>query len=144
MNPRQWNIRERGSISVELVLVAPVLVAVILLLVAGGRLSIASTSLETVAAAAARDASLAPSTADVENLASESAARSLEQMDIPCQSTEVGVDVAAFAGSDVEFDSVTVTVTCIVDLADVALPGLVGSRALVATASSPIDPYREK
>ena len=39
---------------------------------------------------------------------------------------------------------VTATVTCKVDVADLAIPGLPGTRTITATASSPVDAYRER
>ena len=40
--------------------------------------------------------------------------------------------------------SVTATVTCVVNLSDVAVPGLPGTRTITATMSSPLDTYRER
>jgi hypothetical protein len=40
--------------------------------------------------------------------------------------------------------SVTATVTCVVNLSDVAIPGLPGTRTITATMSSPLDTYRER
>ena len=54
---------ERGSMSVELVLIAPALALVILLLVAGARVALAGNAVESAAVAAARDASLSRTTA---------------------------------------------------------------------------------
>jgi hypothetical protein len=39
---------------------------------------------------------------------------------------------------------VTATVTCKVEVADLAIPGLPGTRTITATASSPVDAYRER
>ena len=38
----------------------------------------------------------------------------------------------------------TATVACVVNLADLSLPGVPGTRTVTATATSPIDTYRER
>ena len=40
--------------------------------------------------------------------------------------------------------TITATVSCLVRLSDLAMPGLGGSRTVTATASSPLDTYRER
>jgi hypothetical protein len=37
---------------------------------------------------------------------------------------------------------VAATVTCVVDLSDLAMPGLPGDRALTSTFTSALDPFR--
>jgi len=40
--------------------------------------------------------------------------------------------------------TVTATVRCVVNLADLAVPGVPGARTVTATASSPVDTFRER
>ena len=56
----------------------------------------------------------------------------------------VAVDVSGFtaAAQGVPGQAVVVTVTCLVSFADLAIPGLPGSRTLTDRAVSPIDPNR--
>jgi len=39
---------------------------------------------------------------------------------------------------------ISATVTCDVNLSDLFLPGVPGSKAITATMSSPLDTYRER
>ncbi|GGA67853.1 hypothetical protein GCM10011490_18060 [Pseudoclavibacter endophyticus] len=135
---------ERGGASVELVLIAPVLVAIVLLLVVAGRLSMTGVAVESAAGAAARAASLAPNAGEASAIATESARFTLLQQNVPCDDLSVAVDADALDASLGVYGSVEVTVTCIVSLSDAALPGLGGSRAMAASASSPVDPFRAK
>lgn len=136
--------RERGSASVELVLIAPVLAAIVLLLVAGGRLALAGQAIESAAAAAARDASLGRSVGEAERHATDAAVTALDNAGIDCVNLVVDVDASALGTVLGESGVVTATIECVVALGDVTLPGLGGSRTLSATATSPIDPFKER
>ena len=57
---------------------------------------------------------------------------------------DVALDVAGFAVPVGLPAQVMATVTCVVALADLALPGFPGSRTVTATAVSPLDTYRER
>jgi hypothetical protein len=56
----------------------------------------------------------------------------------------VTVDLDAFTAPPGTPAQVASTVTCQVDLADLAVPGVPGSHTVTATMSSPIDTYRER
>lgn len=141
---RRPSTPERGSAAVELVLIAPALVLIVLLLVAGGRLAMAGTAVESAAAAAARDASLAESPAEARELAAVTAEVSLENSGVRCAVLTVTIEAGDLDAALGVRGSTSASVHCTVDLADVALPGLGGQRTLMATATSPIDPYRER
>lgn len=135
---------ESGALSVEFALVAPVLVLVLLLLVAGGRIALASTGVESAAAAAAREASLALTSAEAQTNATETASRNLTQSGYDCVTLSVSIDDAGLFTPLGETGTVTATVTCVLNLADIALPGLGGTRTLTATGESPVDSFRER
>lgn len=135
---------ELGSASVELVLVAPVLAAVVLVLVAGGRLAIAEQTIASAASAAARDASLGRSPGDAEQRATDAAAAYLDNAGLDCARLEIDVDASALGTVLGESGAVTARIDCVVALGDITLPGLGGSRTLTATATSPIDPFKER
>ena len=59
-------------------------------------------------------------------------------------STAVTVDTAGFAAPVGTPATVTATVRCVVNLADLAVPGVPGTRTVTATASSPVDTFRER
>ena len=144
MSARRFRHDERGAQSVELVLIAPVLVSIILLLVAGGRLTMAEHTVLQAATAAARDATLARTGVEAEERAAETARLAMERAGQQCRHVDVVVDASGLDTVLGEAGSVTATVTCLVDLSDAALPGLPGTQTLIATASSPVDPYRAR
>jgi len=135
---------DRGSVTLEFVVLAPVLLALLGLLIMAGRVAIASNSVEAAADEAARSASISRTAAGARSSAQDGARRSLAQQDLRCTSVQVDVDTSGFAVPVGLPAQVRATVTCVVSLADVALPGFPGSRTVTATAVSPVDTYRER
>lgn len=135
---------ERGSASVETVLLAPAFVLFIGLLVFAARMGMAHQSVEAAAFEAARSASIARTAAEARSASEAGASATLANESLRCQSTDVSVDLSGFAAPVGTPASVQASVTCVVDLASVSLPGVPGSRVVTATATSPIDTYRER
>jgi hypothetical protein len=54
------------------------------------------------------------------------------------------VDTSGFRTRPGQSASVDTTVTCLLRLSDLALPGLPGSKRISATAVSAVDTYRER
>ena len=130
--------RQHGSISVEVVLVAPVFLLLLGLVVMAGRLGEARIAVVHSAQQAARAASLAGDASGALAEAQDIATRNLEALGRSCSSLRVDVDTSRFApGGDV-----SVTVACSVDLADVSFAGIPGTRTLQADAIEVIDRYR--
>src|SRR5215475_6296904 len=135
---------ERGSSTVELALIAPGLLLLFGLAVVGGRVTVAGGSVEQVAAAAARQASLARAGGQAERLAAAAARQSLAGQHLQCTAVDVAVDTSGFRVPLGQPASVVVDVTCSVRLSDVGIPGLPGTRRLHASAASPLDPFRAR
>ena len=133
---------ERGSVALELAILAPALLLLLGALVFAGRVQTSSASVEQAARAAARDASLARTADAARATAFASAERELNNSD--CVSTDVAVDTAGFAAPIGTDAAITVTVTCTVSLADLAIPGLPGTHTMAGQATSPIDRYRTR
>lgn len=133
---------ERGSITVEVAILGPALLVLLALLVMAGRVQTNGAGIEQAARAAARDASIAR-TADAARAAAESAA-ARELADTGCLASDVRTDTSGFATITSQVAAVTVTVTCTVPLSDLAAPGIPGHRTVTASATSPIDRYRER
>jgi Flp pilus assembly protein TadG len=128
---------EEGSITAELVVLAPVLAVFLLLIVALGRYELARQ--EVIAAArAAADAAAVVSSAGQAPLAASDAAGASIQSRHACAVLDVSTDTGQF----VPGGSVRVTVTCRVDLSDVLLPGWPGSTTVQSIRIAPIDPFR--
>ncbi len=133
---------ERGSVTLELAILAPALLLLLGALVFAGRVQTSSATVEQAARAAARDASLARTADAARATALASAERELADSD--CVSTDVAVDTAGFAAPLSTDAAITVTVTCTVSLADLAIPGLPGTDTMTGSATSPIDRYRTR
>jgi Flp pilus assembly protein TadG len=129
---------ERGSASVELVLVAPLLVLMLMFVVFCGRLADTRLRLADVAHQAARAATLARSAGAAEADASSTARRALTDAGVGCRSVNVAPDVGGLRPGG----AVTVRVSCVVGMSDLAMLTVPGSTTLDATASSVVDLYR--
>ncbi|MEV7581673.1 TadE family protein [Streptomyces erythrochromogenes] len=140
---RRINWREdRGSYSVETAILAPAIIALMLLMIAFGRVTDASGAVEGAARAAARAASLEREAGAAQASGAAAATRSLGGEGIHCASSSVSVDTSGY-GLDLGQDAtVRVTVACTAPLGEIGLPGLPGSRTLRASWTSPIDSYR--
>ena len=139
---RRWG-DDRGSESVELAILLPVGILVLAMLVIGARIALAGDRISGVAGIAARDASLARSAATAQQIATASATSALASENLHCVDIEVTVDASGFTRAPGEPAAVTVAVACTVDLSDIGVAGLPGSRTLHDTATSPLDPARD-
>ena len=137
---------DRGSAPIEMAITGLCAIALIALLVIGGRVAIASSSMSDVASAAARDASLS-SPLDPEatvQARAVAAARDALATEIDCGPLTVTVDLAARIASVGQPGTVTATVTCDLHYATIRFPGLPTTATITETAVSPTDPYRDR
>jgi len=143
MNGRWWrHRRDRGSASLETVVLAPPLLLLIGLAAVGMRVQDAKSAIEAAAYDAARAASISRTTGTAQSRASTAADIALSQGGLRCANLSVSVNTAEFARPVGQPANVYVTVTCDVILADLGVPGLPGTRRLTATFTSPLDLYR--
>ena len=127
---------ERGSATLELVVLTPVLVGLLLLVVAAGRLVDARNAVVGAARSAARAASTAR-TADQARREATAIAEARSRPGPRCGHLAVDVDTSAFRSGG----TVTATVTCSVALTDLVGLRLPGSRTLTARATEPLDSF---
>jgi Flp pilus assembly protein TadG len=132
-----------GSAALELVILAPVLLALLALVIAAGRVSVAQGSVDAAARDAARQASIALTPRAAKEAGRASAQAALREDGLDCLPV-VAVDTSQFAIPPGQPATVTASVSCSVPLADLALPGLPGSTRLTATFTSPLDIYRSR
>ena len=130
--------------SVELALLAPALLLLLSFAVFAGRTQIAEGAVQEAARSAAREASLARDPATAAALAGAQAERTLAAQNLRCQRTTVDVDTAGFQAPLGRPGDVTVSITCVVGMADLLAPGLPGSVTVEASFLSPVDAYRER
>ena len=134
---------ERGSASLELVIVVPAVVAVIALLTAGWRLWSVRSQVRKAAAAGARAATLARSGAEAEQAASAAIDADLETVGSSCTGPTVGIDVSAFSAPPGQGGDVGVDVTCEVPFTDLLIP-MPGALTVEGHAGSRLDSFRER
>lgn len=130
--------------AVEAAMAAPVFLLLIAMVMFGGRVAMTHQAVDAAAAEAARAASIARSSAQASSDASARANASLTNHDLDCLSASVSVDTSGFAAPVGTAAQARVTVTCEVNLSDLVLPGVSGSRTITSTVTSPIDTYRER
>lgn len=135
---------ERGSVTLELAIIAPALLLVLGALILAGRVQVSAGAVEQASRSAARDASLARTPDDARTAAVQAAERELAAAGVTCSSTGVEVDVTGFRAPLGQDAVVRVRVECSVSMDDLAIPGLPVSRTLSAEGVSPLDRYRSR
>ncbi|QAY68766.1 TadE/TadG family type IV pilus assembly protein [Xylanimonas protaetiae] len=136
---------ERGSATIEAAILVPAFGLLVLLVVLGGRIALAHQVVQSAAADAARAASLERTTTTAHNAATDAATLTLAGQQLDCAHVDVTVEATGFDAPPGAASTVTVTVSCAVDLADLtAIPGLPGTRTVEATMTSPIDRWRSQ
>ena len=133
---------QRGAAAVELTLLVPALLLMLGLLVAGGRLWFARTTVNEAAQTAARAASLARSASAASSAGQDAGAQSLATAGLRCRTTSVSINTTAFGVPAGTPSTLTSTVSCVADFSDVLLPGWPGSMELTGRGSAALDTYR--
>lgn len=123
--------------SLEMVLVTPIFVAFLLLLAGAGRMVDAQSQMDGAARDAVRAASIARSPSSAQILADEAAAANLRGTSWCAGGPTVVTDVTDWGPGG----RVGVTITCDVDLGDLAFIGLPGTKRLSGHALAPIDTF---
>jgi Flp pilus assembly protein TadG len=126
---------DRGSASVELAILAPVVGLLLGAVVLVGRVQLARADVEGAARSAARDLSIAR---DPYVAVDEIRAGLMTTLDVgspTCRALSFVPDIGSA--------QVSVTLTCTVDLREAAVLPVPGSMSISASASEIIDTYRE-
>jgi len=120
--------------AVEIVLLAPVMMAFMMLVVAGGRYVAVRGDIEAASRDAVRAASLERTEAAARATAVDTANAQLQDVG-QCQN-------ATLSGNFVSGGTITVSITCQVSYDGLGLIGLPGSKSVTIESSAPIDLYR--
>lgn len=140
---------DRGTASLELVIVAPFLLALMMLIIAFGRFAQTENLVDQAARDAARAATAQNVREDVPKVVDQVVAESMSDAPASCRDSVVAsppvLSATAFQLPDPDnplaIDTVTVTVTCTLDLSDLAALPL-KSVEISRTFTSPLDRYR--
>lgn len=135
---------ERGSAAIEAAIGIPAFGMFVAMIIMGGRVEVAKQSVEAAAFEAARAASIERTQQEAITVGKSAANDSLTAQNVHCTTTDITINAAAFTAPLGTTGQVTATVTCRVDLSDLTLPGVPGHRVITASASSPVDAYRER
>ena len=125
---------DRGSMAVEVVLLAPLLVAFVMLVVAFSRFVDVQGDVEAAAREAARAASIERSFPAAAG-AADAAVAAMLPAGLTCAAPGVG-------GNFTEAGVVTVDVSCRVPLGDLGLLGLPGSVSVAGSSAAPLETFR--
>jgi Flp pilus assembly protein TadG len=131
-------VHDEGSLTVELVVLTPVLFLMALTVLIFGRVSESHQQVVNAATAGAEAAAILPDPTSAQAGASIDAAVAVAGQAHTCLRSQVSTDVSHFYPGGF----VSVTVQCQVALADISVPGVPGSMVVRASATAPIDPYR--
>lgn len=129
---------DRGSVAVELAIVAPALLGLLMLAIYGARVVWAERQVQAAASAAARAASQQGNLADAETVANQVVTENLLDAGLSCSELEpVELPDTIFEPGG----QVSVRVTCTADVSSVAFVGS-GSLTFSDTATEVIDTLR--
>ena len=133
---------DAGTATLELAVLAPVLLILLGLVIVGGRVAAAGGAVEQASSSAVRAASLARDARSAQAEAARVARDSLAEQGVRCDTFTSRVDTSGFAVAVGRPASVSVEVRCAVPLADLAVPGLSGTRLVSASTTSVLDRFR--
>ena len=130
---------EAGGATIELALCTPLLLALLMFAVLAGRVAQARAEVDAAARDAARAASIARDPASARQAAHAAAAATLGRHGVTCRSLTVTTETAGFRAGGM----VAVRLSCTIDLADLSLLHVPGSRTVTARFVEPLDTFRE-
>jgi Flp pilus assembly protein TadG len=148
----------RGSVSIEVAVLAPAFIALIVLAGATGRTAVAAEAIDAAAHDAARAASISRDSSTARAAARAAAVRQLGWRGLACTeppeltfSGSVGGRTTSFAAAfrsrAGQEATVTVQVSCTVSFEDIhlsVLPGMPAGNRVSASFTSPLDRYRSR
>ncbi|WP_158307284.1 TadE/TadG family type IV pilus assembly protein [Kribbella flavida] len=129
---------ERGTMALEMVILAPLLLILFMFLLACGRYFQTSSLLENAARDGARSASQARSLGDAQARVDQAVTRTMEQSVDSCKQSAAGSITTGFVAGT----PLSVEITCTIDYRDLGLLGIGGDTTITKKFSSSLDPYR--
>lgn len=139
---------DRGGATLEVVILAPFLLALMMLIIAFARFALAENVVDQAARDGARAATAQNSKSAVASVVDAAVQDALDDAPPSCRKTVIAdtdLTSGAFEPTDpdvlIDAKSVTVTVSCLVDMSDLAALPL-GEVEVEHTFTSPLDRYR--
>lgn len=134
---------EDGSASLEGALACVGLVVFLGVVAATGRYAAVNAAIDNATYAAARAASIARTPGQARSDADTAVRTALDKSRVDCKSRSVDINTAAFAVEPGTPSTITVQVSCDVNVGDIAFVPA-GSKTFISRASSSLDTYRER
>jgi type II secretory pathway pseudopilin PulG len=131
VSDERGDVEDIPGLAIVLVGILCPLIAVVIFM---GRYGLAENTVQSAAAAAARDASLS----------ARAAAELALSSNVNCQSLDVLIGGDGLHTTLGQTGTVTATITCRITTADLSFPLIPGSLTITHTAASPVDPYRQR
>lgn len=129
---------QEGTIALEVLLLAPLLLIFLMFIVGLGRVTLAGQDVTAAAHDAARSASLTRVEGAASAAGQDAARAALGDRGMACASVQVSIDVTDFEPGG----QVSAAVTCTARLSDLTLAGFPGSKTYRSSAVVPIEQYR--
>ncbi|MFI7604657.1 TadE/TadG family type IV pilus assembly protein [Micromonospora sp. NPDC049366] len=148
----------RGSVSIEVAVLAPAFIALLVLAGVAGRTAVAAEAVDVAAHDAARAASISRNAGRARDAAQEAAEKQANWRGLNCEGGAHLEFSGSVDGQPTTFDrafgsdtgqevTVTVLVTCQVSYRDLrlpVLPGMLTTNEVSASFTSPLDRYRSR
>lgn len=138
---------ERGMTTVEVAVLAPVIMVLLLFIVYLGRVATTEQKVQSAARDAARAATIAL-TRDAAALAVEATlTENLGAMRTGCLLTPLDLSAIALDNGDVgdwDLGTIQVRLTCTIPTADLGLLAFPGTKTFTAVATEPVDAWRSR
>ncbi|SCL38037.1 Flp pilus assembly protein TadG [Micromonospora pallida] len=149
---------ERGSVSVEVAVLAPAFIALMVLAGVAGRTAVGAEAIQAAAHDAARAASISRDAGTGKDAATTAAEKQLNWQGLNCVGPPSFAFTGSVGGTPTSFAAayaappgqpaaVSVQVSCTVSFADIhlsSLPGMPAGRLVSARFTSPLDSYRSR
>ncbi|MGC4769153.1 TadE/TadG family type IV pilus assembly protein [Micromonospora sp. DT44] len=149
---------ERGSVSIEVAVLAPAFIALMVLAGVAGRSAVAAEAIDAAAHDAARAASISRTAAEARRDARNAAQQQLDWRGLSCTGTPTLTFSGSVGNTTTTFErayssalgqdaTVTVSVECRVSFRDLrlnAIPGMPTENRIRASFTSPLDRYRSR
>jgi len=131
----------RGSISIEAVLIIPAFLLFLALIAAIGRTAAVRADVHASVVEGARIASMQTGSVQGQTAAEDAIRAHLAQEGVTCLRLDISINSQALDLPPGQPGSVSATVTCVVPLADLAVPGLPGDVTITESFDSALDTY---
>ncbi|MEU4194064.1 TadE family protein [Kribbella sp. NPDC026611] len=129
---------QRGTMALEMVILAPVLLMLFMFLLACGRYFQTGSLLESAARDGARGASQSRSLAEAQGRVNDAVTSTMGQAVKSCKESAAGSITTGFNPGE----ALSVEVTCTINYRDLGLLGLGGDTTITKRFTSSLDPYR--